>query len=411
MNSREAAFLALLSSLREERFISDYLDEWFLNDKPLPQDYHLAQQIAYGSAQMALALEYLVLQVSPQKKVHLKLKERALLRTALYQIYFLDRVPRYAIVDESMKIAKKYFHRYFVSYLNAVLRKLSETTIKLPQGSDLSSLSIHYSYPASYIANLISTYGKDAVLKILAAGNKPATTMARVRNAVETSQDWKVIIDNPVKIVAIPGNEVLKVAQSSDYYIQNVTPAYLIAKLAQQLKCIPERVLDMCASPGGKSIAIHDFFPKATLYANDVSPEKTQKLSENFEKYQIHASVSCQEGENLEFEHKFDLIILDVPCSNSGVLNKRPEARWRLNDEHYAQLRKIQSALLAKAVNLLKPEGTIWYMTCSILPQENEELVASACQQLNLEMKSSEKILSNAEGWDGGFACSLKKKI
>src|SRR5262245_60817089 len=110
MNSREAAFLALLISLKGEHFISEYLEEWFQTENPQSQDYHLSQQIAYGSAQMALALDYLILQVSDKKKVHLKLKERALLRTAIYQIYFLDRIPVYAVVDETMKIAKKYFH-------------------------------------------------------------------------------------------------------------------------------------------------------------------------------------------------------------------------------------------------------------------------------------------------------------
>lgn len=120
MNSREAAFLALLYSLKGERFISVSLDEWMLKSHPLPQDYHLAQQIAYGSAQMALALDYLILQVSKNKKVNLKLKEKALLRTALYQLYYLDRIPSYAIVNETMQVAKKYFKSHFLGYLNAV---------------------------------------------------------------------------------------------------------------------------------------------------------------------------------------------------------------------------------------------------------------------------------------------------
>ncbi len=407
MNSREAAFLALLYSLKGECFISEFLDEWFLKDQPFQQDYHLAHQIAYGSSQMALALDFLVLQVSKKKRVHLKVKERALLRTALFQLYFLDKIPIYAVLYETIEIAKKYFHRYFISYLNAILRKVSEVRIKLPQDHDKQSLSIRYSYPQDFVEELSKTFGLENTVKILESGNQPALVMARIRNEVEIPNNWILLSEETVKMAIIPRDEVMNVARSRDFFIQNITPAYLLGSLCKQIGNVPQRVLDMCASPGGKSVLIHDFFPSATLYANDVSPMKLQKLNENFQKYDIQAHVSCSEGEKLEFKEKFDLIILDVPCSNTGVLNKRPEARWRLNDDHYLQLEKIQFSLLEQSSKLLKPEGEIWYMTCSILPRENEMMASKACQNLHLKMKWSMGIVPNEQGWDGGFACSF----
>lgn len=407
INCREAAFLALLHSLRGEKFIADYLETWFMQDSPHANDYHLAQQIAYGSAQMAYSLDYLAAQVSEKKKVHLKLKEKALLRTALYQIHFLDRIPHYAVIDESVKIAKKYFHKYFVSYLNAILRKAADYSFKIPQGADVSSLSLRYSFPPKFIEDLSSRYGLQATLKVLEASNKPAMTMARVRNPTDLSDAYIPVIKEPVPVVSVPSIQMMKIAASSDFYIQNVTPAFLIGSLSKNLSLAPEKILDMCAAPGGKSLAVHDFFPKSMLYANDVSDEKIQKLRENFKKYDVPALISSGEGETLTFDTKFDLIILDVPCSNSGVLNKRPEARWRLNDDHYHALENIQWALLENALKLIKPQGEIWYMTCSILPHENEKMVEKAVQQLNLKIKESHLILPNEEGWDGGFACSL----
>lgn len=408
MNSREAAFLALFSSLKGERYIAESLSVWQRQHNPPPQDYHLARQIAYGSAQMALALDYLAAQTSDKKKMSLKLKEKALLRTALYQIHFLSRIPPYAVVDESMKIAKKYFHHFFTRYLNAVLRKFSELKPKLPQGTDTSSLSIKYSYPASFVAELRATYGLEASIKILETGNKPAVIMARLRNTIEMPPDWKIFIDKPFKMAIIPEGEMAKAADSAHYYIQNVTPAYLIGNLCDQVQKTPKRILDMCASPGGKSLAISDFFPSANLFANDISSEKTQKLKENFEKYNVKASISCSDGQVVNFDEKFDLIIIDAPCSNSGVLNKRPEARWRLDEEHYRQLESIQFNLLKNAKFLLNPEGEIWYMTCSILPRENEDMAEKACRELSLQVKGSMKVLPNEEGWDGGYACCLK---
>lgn len=406
MNSREAAFLALLYSLKGERFISVSLDEWMLKSHPLPQDYHLAQQIAYGSAQMALALDYLILQVSKNKKVNLKLKEKALLRTALYQLYYLDRIPSYAIVNETMQVAKKYFKSHFLGYLNAVLRKLSNERPELPQGKDMLSLSIRYSYPLSFVEELSSNYGLDSSIAILEAGNKPARVTARVRHHLQTPDHWKIIVDKPVKMVVIDADEVLTVARSKEYYIQNVTPAYLTSSLCMQLDKKPKRILDLCAAPGGKSLVMHDLFPDADLYANDISLIKTQKLKENFLKYDVQALISCAEGQFLAFDEKFDVIVIDVPCSNTGVLNKRPEARWRLCEDYYNQLGKIQFALLENAKNLLKFGGEIWYMTCSILPRENEDFVSQICQKLDLQVKWSKRLLPQGE-WDGGFAACL----
>lgn len=407
MNSREVAFLALFSSLKEETFMIDYLEAWMKKESPCSKDYHLAHQIAYGSAQMAQALDYLALQVSEKRKLQLKLKERALLRTALYQIYYLDRIPFYAIVDESLKIAKKYFHRYFASYLNAILRKISEVKPQLPKGDDITSLSTRYSYLPSFVAELYQSYGLDVAVDILESGNRPALSMVRIRGNVNIPKKWKLLLTDPVKVAVIPNIDIVQIAQSSDYYIQNVTPAYLIGKLCKQMKKAPKRILDVCASPGGKSLVVHDFFPQAKLYANDINIEKTDKLKENFIKYGLQAYVSCSEGQALEFDEKFDLIILDVPCSNSGVLNKRPEARWRLKNEYYEQLEKLQRSLLEHSLKLLKREGEIWYLTCSILPRENEEMVAQACHDLGLQVKNSMRILPNADGWDGGFATSL----
>ncbi len=410
MNCREAAFLALFNSLKGQGFIAEYLDEWFLKDQPQEQDLHLAQQIAYGSSQMALALDYLALQVSEKKKINLKLKERALLRTAIYQLYFLDRVPVYAVVNETIRIAKKYFHHYFISYLNALLRKFSEVLPKLPQNLDATSLSIRYSYPLSFVADLCTIYGLETAIKILEVGNKPAPITARIRKEGFFQENQRILLKDPFKVVEISNHELMQISKSSDHYIQNVTPVYLIGNLCVQRTELPKRILDMCAAPGGKILAAHDFFLHAELYANDVSQEKINKIKENLEKYGVKASLSCAEGQSLEFGEKFDVIILDVPCSNSGVLNKRPEARWRLNEESYSQLEILQQSLIKQALKLLNSGGEIWYMTCSILPRENEVLMSKVAQELSLKINSQWLVLPNQEGWDGGFACCLSEQ-
>lgn len=194
---------------------------------------------------------------------------------------------------------------------------------------------------------------------------------------------------------------------SSDYYIQNGTSIKLIKALAAQTKP-PERILDLCASPGGKLLAAHDHFPKAELYANDISEKKLARLRENCEKYGLDASLSISMGEEYSSPEPFDLIILDVPCSNSGVLHKRPEARWRLSEEILNTLEKTQRKLLNHATTLLKPTGEIWYITCSILKRENEVLTNQFCKENALTKQHEQTILPNANtGFDGGYCCKL----
>lgn len=412
--AREAAYLGLLSSLRGECFITDFLKQWKTFHSPSQEDFHLAQEISYGSMQMTLALDYLACQLTDKKKLSLKLSEKALLRTAIYQHHYMNRIPLYAIADESVALAKHYCHQTFAQFLNAILRKLQTTSLTLPTGNDPAELSIRYSYPLFFVNHVIQSNGLEAALRILKAGNQPSPTMFRLRPLADQERPHLSNIQwsckEPFPVGVIENSSLLSSFSSSpDYYIQNATPATLIGKLCQNLSFIPTKILDVCAAPGGKTIAVYDSFPKAKFYVNDVSEEKTALLKQNLDKYHIPALISCCPGQTLQFPESFDVVILDVPCSNSGVLNKRPEARWRLGQKELSQIEETQLQLLKNAVHLIHKNGEIWYLTCSILKQENEELIQKACQLFSLKIaREPETIFPNLEGWDGGFAVSLK---
>jgi len=408
-NPREIAYLALLASLRGDGFISDILRQWRDQVIPLAKDYHLAQEIANGSARMALALDYLAEQASLKKKLNVKLKERALLRTAIYQICFMSRVPIYAVVDETVKIANKYCHSTFAKFLNATLRKVAEQKPTLPMGDSVFDLTIRYSYPAFFIQELLESYGLEQTKMFLEIGNIAAPTMVRIRNE-DNVKDWKLVKQNPFPVGLVEDtSKIPEIANSPSYYIQNATPVALMSHLGDT-SFKPRTILDLCASPGGKTLLAHDLYPQATLYANDVSPKKMETLTENFQKYGLNVNLSCSLGEEFKAIESVDLVILDVPCSNSGVLNKRAEARWRLTPDSIALLEETQLRLLKHASSLLSPVGEIWYLTCSILPEENEILMKKACESLNLQIRTQKTMLPNLEGWDGGFCCALNHR-
>ena len=404
-NPREFACMALLKAMQGEMFLVDSFAKWHQSAAPSSRDYRFAYEIACGSMRMKLALDFAAKRLSDKQRLSLKPKERTLLHTALYQHFFMDRVPQYAIVNETIQLAKKWCHSSFVSFLNAVLRKLpAEKNNFSPAGNSLSELSIRYSYPEHFIQELIKEYGLGSTQEILAAGNTPSPTMVRLRLGAKVEPYLKLV--RPDTAILEDPTFLSTVAASPDYYIQNATPVLLIDALSSGLNP-PKRVLDLCAAPGGKLLAVHDKFPKAWLFANDVSRERLQLLLENVKKYGLAVAVSCEKGEALASNEPFDLIILDVPCSNSGVLNKRPEARWRLSIETLKELEDMQLKLIQHAAGLLADGGEIWYITCSILNKENQQLVAQACGKFNLKVRTENIILPNQQGIDGGYASAL----
>ncbi len=393
MNAREAAYKSLLGSMREKQFISTFLETWQQSDNPSSKDFRFAKEIAYGATRKQKTLDHYAKQLVDTLK--LKRKERALLYIALYQALEMDKVPLHAIVNESVELAKKECHVRFAGFLNAALKKIPHTEFRLPQGNDAESLSIRCSYTEFYVRQLLKEYNLQTTIAILEAGNTPGKTMGRIRQGP----------DSPSKVSPIENPK--DYFESPDIYIQNITPVLLMEEMAKSLTKPPEKILDLAASPGGKALLAHDLYPRAKLAVNDVSEAKIQKIRDNFQKYGIDAAFSIGPGEMFSTEDRFDLIIVDAPCTNSGVLNKRPEARWRLNSCAVDELRSLQKKLIRHALELLTPHGRVFYMTCSILPCENQSLIKE--EGLWGNCLSHKVILPNKDGRDGGFACSLSR--
>jgi len=245
-------------------------------------------------------------------------------------------------------------------------------------------------------------------VEILRIQNKAPEVIVRLRPNAPANPSLVKLDDGVPAAVFKKGDSLTPIITSRDYYIQNATPIALIQELSVRTEIAPKKILDLCASPGGKLLAAHDYFPSAVLFANDVSPDKVHRLAENLKKYEVDAHLTCGLGEDYPGSEKFDLIILDVPCSNSGVLNKRPEARWRLAPESLSDLKDKQLALMRHAASLCATNGAIWYLTCSILKEENDLIAEQAAKEYGLHLVYSKTILPNDKGYDGGFAALLK---
>jgi len=410
ISAREAAYMAVVGALRGDSYAADSLHSWRQRNCPLATDARLAQQIAYGSIRMALALDFYAKQLSHRSPGALKISERSLLYCALYQCVYLHRVPLYAIANEGVALAKKYSNRFFASYLNALIRRTAETPIDLPLGSDPRALSVRYSYPLWFVETLIAAYGVTLSEALLSHSNKSGLTMARWRPKEPPPylpRGIRWFSADPCGMASVEGYALHSVAASTDWYIQNGTTALLIQALHRRI-WQPRAIVDLCAAPGGKLLMVHDLYPQASLWANDFTREKVAILEENCNKYGLSVQRSWGPAELFSSPVPFDLIILDVPCSNSGVLSKRVEARWRLSHTSIQEHLMLQRKLVEHACTLLAPHGEIWYLTCSILPEENELLTNSLCQQLFLEKRIEKIILPDENGYDGGYGCALR---
>lgn len=396
--SRNAAFLALLNWHTKGIFLWDSLEKWKIESNPQSSDLHFAYELACGSLRMERLLDYAIGQIVKKKPA--KQKERIVLRLALYQFYFLPNIPPYAIVNTMVQLAKSTCHSSFASFLNATLRKLERDSLPPLESNNLGIL---YSYPEAFVDLLLKQYGLEKTKELLRRGNTPSPLTGCIYNKVPKGLplDDRILASRGLKMA------VLETADPT-CYIQNRTQPKLLVQLANLFQGNPKRILDMCAAPGGKSLILHHLYPDAQLTVNDSAEQKIKRLSENLERFSCPAQILCQKGEEITSSELFDLILIDAPCSNSGVLYKCPEARWKISEELLTGLAETQMKLLANAVRLLKKDGKIWFMTCSILAKENEQQVKKACALFGLKIDGESVLqLPDSEGHEGGFACQL----
>ncbi|HPE85659.1 MAG TPA: transcription antitermination factor NusB, partial [Chlamydiales bacterium] len=339
---------------------------------PSDRDFSLAFEMAMGTVRKTWTLDYIAKQLSNTGKLSLKLKEKVLVRMSIYQAVFMNSLPIYAIGDQMVSLAKELCHVRFASFLNVLIHKLDGFKWTLPE-----DLSARYSFSPYFIEKLINDYGQEKAIEVMEALDTIHPPMMRVRTGENTHQTIIQTKMGPVVQLALK-EPLASWGQNPNVYIQNATPVYLLDQLMDGLDGPPDAILDLCAAPGGKTLALHDAFPAAELFANEKSPRRKATLEQNLAKYGVTTTLSSEDGTTFHSPRHFDLIVLDVPCSNSGVLGKKPEARLRQTKDHIEQLTHLQKALLKHAKRFLKKNGQIWYLTCSILKSENQDIIEAS---------------------------------
>jgi 16S rRNA (cytosine967-C5)-methyltransferase len=317
------------------------------------------------------------------------------LRVALYQILFLDRVPDYAAVNEVVEFVKKLQGQKPADLVNAVLRNIirSKNAIRYPDPEEdiVGYLAAYYSHPSWMVKRYLARFGRDNTEKLLAANNEKPYLTLRI-NALKTKPDeFKALLES-VNLKYHQGTylpEFFKLHNLTnitawEYY----TKGYFniqdeSAGLACRLLDVQEgqRVLDMCAAPGGKTAYIAALMhSRGEVVAIDRFESRLRLLQKNMTRLGVDC-VRVVVADALEYKSlPFDRVLVDAPCTGTGTLSKKPDIKWKKDIFDIHNLNISQLKLLSKAATLVKTGGIIVYSTCSIEPEENFEIVKKFLQ-------------------------------
>ena len=324
----------------------------------------LAQRIAYGTVQRVRTLDYGI-DVLGRRPVHkLDPPVRAALRTGAYQLGFLDAAAPHAIVNETVELVREAGLERAVAFTNAVMRRLAVglrgLIASLPEQTPVEA-AVRHSYPDWVAETLIHDRGMDAGLALLRAGNEPAETVVRlVRGEIEGEE------------TDVPGAyRVAKVDPDAlaEGRIWPQSRASILAGLAVDARD-GERTLDLCAAPGGKATQL-----AGDVVAVEKHEGRARELEENARRLgATNVRVVCADGLDLPAELRgFDRALVDAPCSGLGVLNQRPDLRWRSKP-----LPELQLALLRAAAARVRRGGVVVYAVCTLTDEETVNVVDAA---------------------------------
>ena len=407
-NPRSVCIQALKRWEECNLFADDILHEAMAGHEFALLDRAFLTEMFYGVLRNLSLLDFLIKQL---RDGPLDDFTRQIVRLGLYQI-FLMRVPHHAAVNESVNLAKQ-----ARGLVNALLRRSIREIDTLRRRLDAAPPAVRLSHPDHLIRRWQAQFGMEAANRLCEWNNTPAEVYARANGLkvsagelLRASGDAEPHPAHPgvIKVKYIPFQWIV----SGLCYVQD--PSTLIA--CELLAPEPgERVLDACAAPGGKTSYLAQLMEnRGEIVACDASRKRLHRLDENLKRLGVANTRALavdwlRDRAPLEPE-SFDRILVDAPCSNTGVIRRRIDVRWRLAPGEFLAMQEKQVALLREIVPLLRKGGTLVYSTCSIEPEENERVVERACAEIpGLRFVESKQSLPFRDAIDGAFAAKFQR--
>eukprot|EP00960_Hanusia_phi_P056047 763138-Hanusia_phi.AAC.1 len=395
-------------------FIENILHEVLLESSLSTSDRGFCKELIYGCIRWRGLLDHLISRRQDGKKRQ-RAMVQVILRVGLYQLFFMDRIPSHALVSECVNLAKSRGIGGASGFINAFLRQYvreQAETRELIAELQENTLHVGWSHPEWIVKEWVKRYGKEEAKKLLSWNNSPATMFARVNRIKSTGQtvrklwehepitfrdvnvDWCNSEDLAEIKVTAPV-QTLESFKRGFFYVQDPSTLLSVKVLDPQPG---DSILDLCSAPGGKACYIAQLMEdKGKLIASDIDEDRLKVVRQNSERL----GITCLETKPVsevdrmlagDEQMMFDRILIDAPCSNSGVIRRRIDVRWRISKTEIAALHETQFGLLMKvpetqeapiffgkifsqAATAVKKGGILVYSTCSIEPEENEHVI------------------------------------
>jgi 16S rRNA (cytosine967-C5)-methyltransferase len=419
----EGAYASVLLALRE--------------DELQPADRALCHELVMGVLRRQFWLDRLMEYYSGRSVSDLDVGIRLILRLGLYQLRFLTRIPASAAVNESVNLAGFARLRSASGLVNAVLRRATREPEVDPANlitDPIEKVAVATSHPAWLIERWTKAFGSEEAQAFARANNDQAPIAFRVVNSrADESEVLEQLRQAGASVspgmhgrawrISGAGNLLFKLVAKGQVYIQDEASQLLAGVLDAHAG---QRVLDLCAAPGGKTTQIADNTPLLTIVASDFHERRLQTVIRTAKLHGLE-SIHCVALDGLRqlplMEGSFDRVLVDAPCSGTGTLRRNPEIRWRISPADIQDLSGRQTRLLFNAARAVKPGGRLVYSTCSVEPEENED-VRQTFLENNQSFRASELALDSAlitasgaartwphrDGTDGFFICAFERK-
>ncbi len=393
---RDLALMVLNGLPNKPIFSGEYLDDIFRRNPELDdRDRAFISHLVQGVLRWQLRLDWIIKQAAdfPLKKINPPILN--ILRLALYQIFFLDRTPESAAVNEAVNQSKAHGDQYVVSFVNGILRRICREKDRMifpdRDGDTVQYLSVFYSYPVWLVEKWISELGAGFTEGLLSAGNNiPFFTIRANRLKLNRSElirrlGEEGITGRPtpcapegIEIEDFKGRvEALSSFREGLFQVQDQAAQITSYLLGPQPG---ETILDICAGFGGKSSHLAELMgDKGRILALDINHRRLLSLVSNSRRLGIRSINSlvgdASTGLSSLFRFKFDKVMIDASCSGLGVMSRHPDGKWNRDERDIIRLALLQKAIVNQAASTLRSGGRMLYVTCTISREENEEVV------------------------------------
>jgi 16S rRNA (cytosine967-C5)-methyltransferase len=386
------------------------------------------QELCFGVVRWQGALDWLIAKRTDGRTQNNVLQ--ILLRLGLYQLFWLDRIPDHAAVHETVQMARELGFGPKAGFVNALLRGCLRERESLER--ELAALKerephVGYSHPQWLYERWERRWGREKARTLLEWNNTPPPVFARV-NTLKASAEQLVrqfetegVLFTPRAFDWCAGHLVFELRshpplaslasfQQGFFYVQDPSTLLAVNELDPQPG---EAVLDLCAAPGGKTTFIAQLMrDQGTICARDSDGERLKLVRENCDRLGVTCVMIGEAGGPLEPETpaRFDRILVDAPCSNTGVMRRRVDLRWRIQHAEIQRLRRVQVDLLGRAAAWLKPGGTLVYSTCSLEPEENGDVVREYLAiQSEFRLENERELIPFMDAVDGAYVAKLRR--